>query len=360
MSLLRSAKAILLRTRGLGLSTLVANSAWRSRRLLILCYHGVAMGEEYDSHDYMFIPAETFERRLAILKEFKANVLDLQEAVRRLGQGTLPPRSVAITFDDGWADFYVNAYPALRKYGVPVTVYLSTYYCLNNRPVFLFALRHMMLKRSDQVIEGHRWEFLPPLIDLRTDHSRAQLLGRICRYFEDKNLSGKQKDDVVAEFASVIGFDYGEFTRKRLFQLMNPNEVSEVAKGGIDIQLHTHRHRTPANRDLFIQELNENRQHISDLTGNDQLAHFCYPSGVYQPSFLPWLREFGVESATTCDQQYSSQETNPLLLPRLLDQFLLSEAEFEAWLSGFMAYMPKRKVANLDLDGVPGTLPLTS
>jgi peptidoglycan/xylan/chitin deacetylase (PgdA/CDA1 family) len=318
------------------------------------------MGEEYGSHDYMFIPAETFERRLAILNDFRANVLDLGEAIRRLGKGTLPPRSVAITFDDGWADFYVNAYPALRRHNFPATVYLTTYYCIKNRPVFLFALRHMMWKRRDQVIEGNRCEFLPPVIDLRTDHSRAQLFDQINRYFEDKNLSGKQKDEVVAEFASVIGFDYGQLTRERLFHLMKPDEVAEVAKGGIDIQLHTHRHRTPPNRDLFIQELDENRQHINNLTDKDHLVHFCYPSGAHQPGFLPWLREFGVESATTCDQQYSSRDTNPLLLPRLLDQFLLSEAEFEAWLTGFMAYMPKRKITHLDLSGVPGTLPLTS
>jgi len=349
MSVLKSAKASLFATKGLGLFPVIANSGWRSRQLLILCYHGIAMGEEYGSHDYMFLPADTFERRLAILKAFDANVLDLGEALRRLKHGKLPPRSVAITFDDGWADFYVNAYPALRKYGFPATVYQTTYYCLNNRPVFFFALRHVMWKRRGQVFDSHGCEFLPAIVDLRTEHSRALLFEHINQYFRNKNLSGKEKDDAVAEFASVVGFDYDELKRQRLFHLMTPDEVRDIAAGGIDVQLHTHRHRTPLNRESFIREVSENRQHVAELTGKNHLVHFCYPSGAKQPNFLPWLREAGVQSATTCDQRYSSQEDDPLLLPRLLDQFLLSDREFEAWLTGFMAFMPRRKMVQLDV-----------
>lgn len=349
MSSLRSVKDSLFAAKGLGLFPVVANSGWRARHLLILCYHGIAKPEEYESHDYMFLPSPMFDRRLAMLKDFGANVLELGDAVRRLQRGDLPPRSVAITFDDGWADFYVNAYPALRKYGFPATVYLTTYYCLNNRPVFSSALRHIMWKCRDQVIEGHGCEFLPAVVDLRSEHSRMQLFEHIKHYFKGKNLSGRLKDDAVAQFASVTGFDYEGLVRQRLFHLMNPGEVREVAAGGIDVQLHTHRHRTPLDRDLFIREISENRQHIAELTGKNDILHFCYPSGAHQPRFLPWLREAGVETATTCYQRYSSRQDDVMLLPRLLDQFLLSDGEFEAWLTGFMAFMPRRKLAPLEV-----------
>ena len=179
-----------------------------------------------------------------MLKEFGANVLDLGEGLRRLKGGDLPPRSVVITFDDGWADFYSQAYPALRKFGFPATVYLTTYYCFYNRPIFLFALRHMMWKQRERCIEGRRLSFLPPVLDLRTEKSRQQVLDRILEHAKYPNdLSGKQKDELAAEFAQAIGFDYSELTRDRLFHLMTPEEVGAVSAGGIDIQLHTHRHR---------------------------------------------------------------------------------------------------------------------
>jgi peptidoglycan/xylan/chitin deacetylase (PgdA/CDA1 family) len=329
----------------MGLFSAVASSGWRSRRLLILCYHGVAMGAEHDSEPAMFIPAELFARRLSMLKDFGASVLPLGEALHRLQRGTLPPRAIAITFDDGWADFYVQAYPVLRKFGFPATVYLTTYYCFHNRPVFLFALRHMMWKQRELCIEGHRLSFLPQVLDFGSEEGRDRVLQSIQEHVRAKSLSGSEKDDLVAHFADVIGFDFSELTSPRLFHLMNPDQVAETAAGGIDIQLHTHRHRTPVERSLFVQEIQQNRQYVAELTGRTDLTHFCYPSGANQPSFLPWLREAGVESATTCNQHYASQESNPLLLPRLLDQFAISDREFEAWLTGFMAFMPKRSVA---------------
>jgi len=349
MSLLKSAKASLFQTKGLGLFPLIASSRWRSRHLLILCYHGIAAGEEHGSVPYMFLPPPIFERRLAMLKDFGANVLDLGDAVRRLRDGTLPPRSVAITFDDGWADFYTQAYPALRRFGFPATVYLTTYYCYYNRPIFKFALRHMMWKRRDHCIEQNHFDFLPPVLDLRTEQNREALAEQLEAYANAQSFSGPRKDDLAAAFASAIGYGFGELTRERLFHLMNPEEVAEVAAGGVDIQLHTHRHRTPLDRDLFVREIQENRQHIAELTGGNNAAHFCYPSGANQPKFLSWLREAGVKSATTCEQRYASPQDEPLLLPRLLDQHIISDREFEAWLTGFMAFMPKRKLPQLEV-----------
>ncbi len=302
------------------------------------------MGAEHDSHPEMFLPAATFERRLSLLKDFGANVLDLGDALVRLQTGKLPPRAVAITFDDGWADFYVKAYPALRKFGFPATVYLTTYYCLNNRPIFRFALRHMMWKQRERCIENHRLRFLPEMLDFRTGDGRCRVQQSMLDHMKATDLSGSQKDDLVAEFADAIGFDFSELTSNRLFHLMTPAEVTETAAGGIDIQLHTHRHRTPVERSLFLGEIRQNRKHITDLTGRNHAVHFCYPSGANQPAFLPWLQEAGVESATTCDQDYASRQSNPLLVPRLLDQAAISDREFEAWLTGFMAFMPKRKV----------------
>ena len=155
------------------------------------------MGAEHDSHPEMFLPAAIFERRLAMMKDFGANVLDLGEALLRLQNGTLPPRAVAITFDDGWADFYVKAYPALRKFGFPATVYLTTYYCFNNRPIFLFALRHMMWKQRDRCIEGHRLAFLPQVLDFRTEEGRDRVLRSIQNHATAADLSGKEKDDLA-------------------------------------------------------------------------------------------------------------------------------------------------------------------
>lgn len=58
----------------------------------------------------------------ADLAGMRRSILRLGEALERPETQELPPRSVAVTFDDGAYDFYRQAYPLLKKYGVPVTV----------------------------------------------------------------------------------------------------------------------------------------------------------------------------------------------------------------------------------------------
>lgn len=349
MNVLRTLKRSLLATKGLGLSSVLAHSAWRRQRLLILCYHGVSIGDEHAYHPKMFLPPETFARRMEILKQLNCNVLALAEGLRLLEAGKLPPRSVSITFDDGWADF-VNAYPILRKNGFPATVYLTTYYCLFNRPIFRFALGYMMWKSREQVIDACSASWLPPQLDLRTPATRATLIQRIDQFAREQNLTGKQKDDLAGEFAAVIGFDYDFFARERLLHLMTAAEVYEMSRGEIDFQLHTHRHRTPLDRERFIAEIQQNRGLIEEITDRcGGRVHFCYPSGANRPDFLPWLSEAGVRSATTCVHGFSSRNSNPLLLPRLLDQYSLSDNEFEAWVTGFASLMPRRRMPSPDV-----------
>ena len=89
-------------------------------------------------------------------------------------------------------------------------------------------------------------------------------------------------------------------------------------------------------REAFIDNLDTNRVLIEKMTGRDP-HHFCYPSGYYNRESVRWLREYGIESATTCDVGLCSAKTDPLLIPRLIDSSYVSEAGFESWLVGIGA-----------------------
>jgi hypothetical protein len=120
----------------LGILAGVRDSKWRQHRLLILCYHSVSIDDEHEwSGTYSMSPA-MLESRFRMLRDGGYNVLPLDEAVRRLYDRTLPPRSVALTFDDGMYDFYARARPLLRQFGFPATVYLTTFYSDYQKPIF--------------------------------------------------------------------------------------------------------------------------------------------------------------------------------------------------------------------------------
>ena len=161
---------------------------------------------------------------------------------------------------------------------------------------------------------------------------------------EREDMSGRQKDELAARLARVLGLDYDALVEKRIVQLMNARELKEVASNGVDIQLHTHRHRTPEDENLFRQEIRDNRERIQALVSSTSV-HFCYPSGVYRPEFFSWLAKEQVVSATTCDSGLASRQSESLLIPRYIDNQFRTAVDFESWISGVGDLLALRRAA---------------
>lgn len=346
--MLRRARVALLHVlRASGIFELAADSNWRQQRLLILCYHGVSLEDEHLWRPLLYVHPEKLEQRFASLKKGKFAVLPLGEGLERLRTGTLPKRSVAITFDDGTYDFYRQAYPLLKQYGFPATVYQSTYYTCLQLPVFNVICSYMLWKGSRQVIADGSSIGLPGPLYPRTEEGQMAILRRLLEVTEHENKTGAEKDEVAGRLARLLQIDYAELKRKRILQLMNTAELAEIAGNGIDLQLHTHRHRTPDDEALFRREIQDNRTVVQKFTAAPP-THFCYPSGVYRKSFLPWLRSENVASATTCDAGLAEAHNEWLLLPRYIDHQRRKQVEFESWISGIGHLLAFRRKAAPD------------
>ena len=339
--MLRRLKHVTLSTlQNLGGFRLASISNWRRQRLLILCYHGLALKDEDQWCPGLYITPQVFQARMNALSRERCAVLSLREGVERLFQGNLPQKSVAITFDDGFYDFHQLAFPILQKYGYPATVYQTTYYMEHRFPVFNLVLDYLIWQTSRRALDG-RVIGIHETLDL-TDRGRA--VDTIVRHSFQQNCSAAEKDAMAAQIAGDLGIDYEEIRRLHILHLMSSTQVGEISRAGIDVELHTHRHRTPENEVLFAREIRDNREAIRRSVGKDA-SHFCYPSGVCRDMFLPWLQKQNVISATTCDMGMASAASDPLLLPRLLDTTGISQVEFEGWLAGVCAWMPRPSAA---------------
>lgn len=326
--------------RACGTFQFAAESRWRRQRLLILCYHGVSRTDEHLWRPTLYMPPQVLEERFQILERNKYNVVPLGLGLQQLQEGNLPHRSVAITFDDGGYDFYEQAFPLLKRFEFPATVYQTTYYSDHQWPVFNLICSYMLWKRRETVLQKGRDLGLAEPMDLRTEQSRFQIVRKLILDADAADLTGAQKDHLARKLASLLDLDYDQLVADRKLCLMNRKELQEITNAGIDIQLHTHRHRTPLDEHLFAKEIQDNRASLMSMQAN--ATHFCYPSGVYREKFLPWLANQGIASATTCDAGFVTRQANPLLLPRLVDTSGRSAIEFESWISGIGALMAFR------------------
>lgn len=88
----------------------------------VLTYHSFTKNE---STDYQ-INIKEFEKQLDYLVTHNYSVISLTELTEGLRNGQLPPKPVIITIDDGYKSTYTLAYPILKKYNFPATLFIYT------------------------------------------------------------------------------------------------------------------------------------------------------------------------------------------------------------------------------------------
>lgn len=120
-----------------GAISLLAMYAWvrlklvRRPTLLILTYHRVLPDGHPDrelEQPGMIVAPDILHRHIRFVKRLGAVPMHLDEWIERKkgNDRTLPPLSVAFTFDDGWQDNHRYAYPVLKDEGIPATIFLVT------------------------------------------------------------------------------------------------------------------------------------------------------------------------------------------------------------------------------------------
>lgn len=92
------------------------------QRLVVLCYHSVHATAEFPNRT----PPELFEQHMRWLRA-ECHVIPFTDVVPGAGRGVEPTRpTVAVTFDDGFADNHSHALPILLRYEIPTTFFVAT------------------------------------------------------------------------------------------------------------------------------------------------------------------------------------------------------------------------------------------
>lgn len=135
----------------------------------------------------------------------------------RIMDGTLaiPPKPIVLTFDDGYRDFYTDAYPILKKYNVKATQYVISGFL--DRPNYMLTSQVQELAKNGLIEIGAH----------TVDHLWLKGLPSSTVSFEI-NQSKKQLEDIIKKSVVSFAYPYGAFDTQAIDTVMNAGFSSAV------------------------------------------------------------------------------------------------------------------------------------
>jgi peptidoglycan/xylan/chitin deacetylase (PgdA/CDA1 family) len=170
----------------------------------VLCYHHFA--ETCDSS--LCTPPSVFEQQMRFLKEQGYSVISTAELVEFMAfRRAIPKKAVVINLDDGYRSAYEIAYPILKKYGFPATLFIYTSFIGASKS----ALTWDQLKalKADGFEVGSHSVTHADLSKKMAGESEKDYVARIQR---ELLVSKQMLDDKLNQNTQYIAFPFGEFS----------------------------------------------------------------------------------------------------------------------------------------------------
>lgn len=274
----------------------------------ILYYHRVN-----DQKDPFFpaISTSLFEREMRFVAEHY-RVVSLAGALEHMEQGSRET-VVAITFDDGYQDNYLNAFPVLQRYGLPATIFLTTGSLDSREPLWFEQLALAMKKTECEFIDLEI--DLPRRFWMRTQGERLISNDRI--YSLLRTLTDTERRHWLAQILRQLG-GVGEGERRN--QMLTWDQVRLMKQQGIDFGGHTVTHPfiSRLSREEAAWEVSECKRRIEEEL-QSPADYFAYPSGRGE-DFGSWnkqtVRDAGYRAAVTTIWGMNYRSTDPMELRR--------------------------------------------
>lgn len=273
----------------------------------ILRYHRVN-----DEHDPFFgaVPVNLFTRQMEMLARY-FTVLPLQDLVERAEGNDIPPKAVAITFDDGYRDNYEHAFPILKELGMPATIFLATGWLDSRVPLWHDVLFDALRRTSAESVsfEGR----LYPLRSVADKRIALYGLRQQLRKYTPPGRNGP-----IRELTQSLGLPE---QLPLIAHNLNWCEIQEMSQNRITFGAHTVTHPILTSLPLAdaAHEITASKEAIERHL-RDPVRLFAYPNGTrddFSEPIKDVLRETGFLCAVTIIRGTNDRETDPFELRRV-------------------------------------------
>ena len=277
-------------------------------RLCVLNYHRILAAPDplLDSEPDVV----AFDWQMQLLKQC-FNVLPLHEATHLLASGRMPPRAVAISFDDGYRSIHDLAMPILVKHGLPATVFVTTGHMHDDgsmwNDMILEAVRRLPATPLDLGMPG-----LPPLAmaSLSERKQTAGKLTELCKY-----MPLQERTRFTDRLQTLVGANL------RQDLMLTADMLRTLMRNNIEIGGHTVNHPILTRIDdaTARREIVDNKADLEQIIGRP-VRLFAYPNGRPPTDFdarhVAMVEAAGYDAAFTTVGCAATAGNSPFEFPR--------------------------------------------
>lgn len=294
---------------------------------LILMYHRIS-DRRLDPWRLDVSPRH-FAEHLEVLHRF-CRPVPLRTVTKGLLDGRLSPRSLMVTFDDGYRDTLIHAKPLLERYDIPATVFVASGHVDGEEEFWWDQLERILLEPVT----------LPTALNLVVRDRLVQwdaieTYSRLHLYYEVSEILQPLVDDerrrLLTELREWAMTPPGVRESRRCLQ---HGDILALARGGlIEIGSHTITHPLLPLLSLDSQrtEIQNGKIQLEEIL-NGPVTSFAYPYGLYTAQTSSFVQQSGFRCACSSAHRLVRKDTNPFSLPRVKVEDWSGE-EFEQWLS---------------------------
>ena len=270
----------------------------------VLVYHRTCASG--NGRPYMATPVDIFEQHMKFIKDnFK--IVSMTDGLKHVYEKKEKKICVSVNLDDGYMDNYLYAYPVLRKYNVPATIFLTTDY-IGKNPVFWWD-KVFNAASSDEQITDH--------INTMLRAEKEPEIQRMIKEMEDKALLLKK-----AQPSMMLGWE----------------EIRKMKKDGINFGSHTKTHKNLCllSDEEAMEELAGSKKVLEENLGLEAIE-FSYPFGIYDERIKRLVKKAGFGYARAGFKGFNHKDADRFALasicagPNLKTSFLANRISLSAF-----------------------------
>ncbi len=264
------------------------------RDLRIIAYHRICDVDDSNDRELVSASVAEFDWQVRHIREHY-HALTFADAMQCLQERRdLPRNAIVITFDDGFYDNYANAFPVLKKHGIPATFFVSSGYIGSGETFWFNQVARMINGNPGKFFTVESRDFKLP----EDIASRLELVPEVLNLL--KQVPNQSRLDYLRDIARQLNHvdDCDALARP-----MNWEQVKEMSNNGCEIGSHTVSHPilTQISAQQLSREIHDSKKEIEARIGRE-IHSISYPEGMdyaYNKNVLNEVDEAGYAFGAT-------------------------------------------------------------